>query len=91
MPTGTRHKFLGGRVTDELAAGDDDGSRADRLDFFEDVGRQNDCLLLGHAANQLADFVLLVGIEPVGGLVEDQYFRVVNNRLGETHAAFESL
>ena len=41
-------------------------------------------------ADQLAHLVLLVGVEAVGGLVEDQHFRVVENRLGEADAALEA-
>ena len=35
--------------------------------------------------------MLLVGVEPVGGLVEDQHVGIVQDRLGEADAAAEAL
>jgi hypothetical protein len=65
---------------------DDDGAVADGLDLLEQVRRDHDDLRLGHAADQLANLVLLVRIEAVGRLVEDQDIGVVHDRLGEADA-----
>ncbi len=39
----------------------------------------------------VAHLVLLIGIETVGGLVEDQHLRIVQQRLGQADAALEAL
>ena len=38
---------------------------------------------------QQTDFVFLVGIEAIGGFIEYQNIRVVQNRLSNADAAFE--
>ena len=68
-------QFVGRAVGHDLAAIDDDRARTNRLDFFENVGRENDRLCLAHRPDQRSDFVLLVGIEAIGRLVQDQHRR----------------
>ncbi len=41
--------------------------------------------------DQRAHLVFLIGIEPVGGLVQDQHVRIVHQRLGDAHPALEAL
>ncbi len=77
----------GSIVGDDPTASDDDGARADRLDLFQNVGRDHDDLVLRHLVDQDTDFLLLIRIEAVGGLVQDQHRRVTDHRLRETHAA----
>ena len=78
-------------VGEDAARGDDDRAIADRVDLFEDVGRDHDDLVLRHRADQRAHLVLLVRIEAVGRLVEDQHLRVVQQRLRQADAALEAL
>ena len=73
------------------AAVDDDGARAGRVHFLEDVGREHDRLVLAQLADQLADLVLLVRVEAVGGLVQDQHLGVVDQRLREAGAVAVAL
>src|SRR6266436_3756838 len=89
--SGARLQLLRRAVGDDAAAVDDDGPGARRLDLLEDVGRKNDRLLLAHAADERAYLVLLVRIEAVGGLVEDQHFGIVDQRLSETGAVAKAL
>jgi hypothetical protein len=84
-------EILGRAVGDDAAAVDHDGTGADGLDFLEDMGRNDNGLVLGHLGDQAAHMVLLVRIEAVGRLVHDQHRGVVEDRLGETDAALESL
>ena len=84
-------ELVGLRVGHDPAAGDDDGPGADRLDLFEDVGRDHDRLVAGHLGDQLAHAVLLVRVQPVGRLVEHQHGRIVHDRLGEADPALEAL
>ncbi len=53
--------------------------------------RENDRLVFPHALDEVAHFVLLVGIEPVGRLVHDQDVRVVDQRLREAGAVLVAL
>ncbi len=85
-------KQTGGRaVGDDAAAVDDHGAGADRIHFFQQMGRDDDGLFRRHAADQLAHAVLLIGIEAVGRLVHHQDRRIVQDRLGEADAALEAL
>ena len=45
---------------------------------------------MGQALDQLAHLVLLVGVEAVGGFVENQHLGVMQNRLGQADAALEA-
>ena len=84
-------ELVGPRVGHHPAARDDHRPGADRLDLLEDVGRDDDRLVLGHLADQPAHAVLLVRVEAVGRLVEHQHRRVVHDRLGDADAALEAL
>ncbi len=76
-----------GRVGEHAALGNDDRPAAHRLDLLEQVGRDDDRLLRPHRRDDLAHLVLLVGVEPVGRLVEDQHLRVVQQCLRHPDAA----
>ena len=80
-------QLVGGTVGQHPAAGDDDRPGADRLDLFEQMGRDDDCLFRPHRRDDPAHLVFLVGVEPVGRLVEDHYRRVVDQRLRHADAA----
>jgi hypothetical protein len=86
-----RRELRGRGVGEQAAAGDDDRAGAHRLDFLEDVGRQQDGAVTREFGDQPAHFVLLVRVEAVGGLVEDQRLGVVQDRRGQAHAAAEAL
>ena len=80
-------EFLRGGVDEDGAFGDDDDARADGFDFFKNVSRENDALVLGHLLDELADVMLLVGIEAVRGFVKDKDVRVVDDGLGKADPA----
>src|SRR6266581_4615138 len=88
---GARLELLRRAVGDDAAAVDDDRPGARRLDLLEDVRRENDRLGLAHAADERAHLVLLVRIEPVGGLIEDQHLGIVDQGLGEAGAVAKAL
>ena len=73
-------------VRHDAPAVDDDDARAHGLDFFQYVRREDDRLVRAHALDEIAHLVLLVGVQPVGGLIEDQHVGVVDQRLGEAGA-----
>ena len=54
------------------------------------IDRDNDRLVGGHIGNQLPHIVLLVGIEPVGGLVEDQDLGIMEDGGGKTDTVLEA-
>ena len=78
-------------VGDDPAVGDDDGPRADGIHLLQDVGGDDDHLVGRHGLDQLAHLVLLVRVEAVGGLVQDQHRRVVQDGLGQADAAAKAL
>ncbi len=78
-------------VGNHFALGDDHGARADRVDFFQHVRGQDDGLFVRHGFDEPAHFMFLVGIEPVGGFVENQHGRIMHDGLGQAYPAFESL
>ena len=59
-------------VGHNLAAINNDGPRANRLDFFQNVCRKNDGLFLTHTANQRSHLMLLIGIKTVRRLIQNQ-------------------
>ena len=80
-----------GPVGEDAAMRDDDRPAAHRLDLFEQMGRDDDRLLGPHRCDDPAHLVLLVGVEPVGRLVEDQHLGIVQQRLRHPDPAFEAL
>ncbi len=70
---------------------DDDGARADGVHLLEQVGRDDDRLFRRQRVDEGADLVLLVGVEPVGRLVEDQHRGIVQERLRQSDAALVAL
>ena len=85
------HQVVGRAICYDHALVDDDGARAHRLDLFENVSRNDDRLVGGHVGDELADVMLLIGVEAVGRLVHDQNRRVVQDRLREADAALVAL
>ena len=90
-----RHRFGAaqpvGQVGDsvlrhKLALVDDDDAFAGMLDFREDVGAQDDGVVAGEAADELARFDDLLGVEAGGRLVENQDIGVMQDGLRQTHA-----
>ena len=84
-------QFSRRRVRHHAPGRDDDRARAHGVDLLEDMRRDHDRLLRRHLRDQRAHLVLLVGIEPVGRLVEHQHRRVVQQRLRQADAALEAL
>lgn len=80
-------KLLRGAVSDDLAFVDDNRAAADRLDLFQYMGGYDDGLFRGHVVNEFAHMVLLIGVEPIGGLVENENLRVVQDRLRQPDPA----
>ena len=78
---------LGGcAVGDDFSAIDDDRAGASGFDFFEDVRGKQDGFVFAEAFDELADFVFLVGVEAIGGLIENENFRIMKEGLGEAGA-----
>ena len=73
-------------VFDDFALVDDDHAVANRLDFLHDVRRQKNSFVLSGIFDHRADLDQLVRIESCGGLIEDQYIGVVQQRIGQPDA-----
>ena len=67
----------------------DQSPGAHRIDFFKDMGRDHNRFVGRHLLEQRPHFVLLVGVESVGGLVEDQKLRIVQDCLCQADSPFE--
>ena len=73
-------------VVDQPAFVDEQHAAGHRLDFLQDVGREQDRLALAQLADRLADLANLVRVEPGGRLVEDQHVGLVQQHLGHADA-----
>ena len=71
---------------DDAAAIEDDDAGADRFDLGQDVRRQDDGALLAERGDERQHVAALVGIEAVGGLVEDEHVGAMQERIGEPDA-----
>ena len=91
MIPGTRLQSGGCFVGDDAAVRDDDGARADLVHLFQNVRRDDDQLVFAELIDQTPNLVLLIRIESVGGFVENQHLRIVNQRLRQADAAPETL
>ena len=78
-------------VGHDATMSDDDGARAHLVHFFQDVGRDDDQLVLAQFVDQAPHLVLLVRVQAVGGFVQDESLRVVDQRLSQADAPPEAL
>ncbi len=73
-------------IGDDFSAIDDHRAGARGIDLFENVRGKQNALRGAESLDQLADFVLLIRIEAIGGLIENQHLGIVQKRLGEAGA-----
>ena len=84
---GRREQLGLAALGDDLAVADHDEVVGDHLDLAQQVrGEQHRAGAVGEVAQQLAHPEDPLGIEPVGGLVEDQDARLADQRLGDAEA-----
>src|SRR5260370_420718 len=69
-PFGFLPQFDRRAIRDDLAAIDDDRSRANRVHFFENVRRKNNGFFLAHLSDETTNFVLLVRVQSIGRFVQ---------------------
>ena len=86
-----RSETPGTAFSHDLALVNDHGAGAGSIDFLEDVSREDDGLFLAKFADQLPDFVFLVGVEAIGGFIEDENFGVMKEGLCQARAMPVSL
>lgn len=70
---------------------DDDNAVADRLHLLEDVGGQDDRVVLAEPADQPADLDDLLGVKSHGRFVENDDLGVSDERLGDADFSGGSL
>ena len=76
----------------EQAAAEEDGRPVgDLLDLGQDVGGHQDGVGTGEGTDQRAHLDDLLRVEPVGGLVEDEHARLIEEGLSDGDALAESL
>ncbi len=83
--------LLGGALGHDPALVQDEHPVAGGLHLLQDVGGEDDRLLLAQALDELADLDDLVGVQPGGGLVQDEDLGVVDDGLGQAGALPEAL
>ena len=88
---GTSAKLIRGAVCDDFTAINDDRTGACSLYLFKDVRGKDDRLILTHALNESAHFMLLIRIKTVGRLIENQNIWVMNNALSQASAVTVTL
>lgn len=64
----------------------DEDAVTEGFDFGEDMGGEEDGAVFSEAANELADFDDLGGVEADGWFIEDEEFGLVEDGLGEANA-----
>ena len=75
---------MGGALGDDLAAADHHQLVGDLLDFAQQVrGQQHGSRAVGEVAQEPAHPHDALGVQAVGGLVEDEHLGVVHQRLRE--------
>jgi hypothetical protein len=62
-----------------------------RVDLLKVVCREDDGLLLGHLPDHPSNFMFLVGVQSVGGLIHDEVLGVMKDALGKADPLPESL
>src|SRR6185312_5503670 len=77
-------------VGDDASVRDDDCAAADGVDLFENMSRDHYDLVPTHLVDERPDLELLVGIEAIGGLIEDEHRRVVEDGLSQADPAAEA-
>ena len=81
---GAGEQLLARAVGDDPAVADDQQVVGDRLDLQQQVrGEQHGAAAVGEVAQQAAHPADALGVEAVGGLVEDQHLRVAEQRVRE--------
>src|SRR5262249_23932209 len=70
----------------QLPLVNNDDLLAGLLDFGKNVGAENDGVAAGKAPDQVSGFIDLLGVEPGGGLVENENIRIMNDGLSQTNA-----
>ena len=84
------HQCIRFAVCNQFALINDDNPLTDRLNFRENMRRQNDCLLFAQLCNQIADFNDLLGIKTHHGFIQNQQWRISQQRLCNTYALLVS-
>ena len=85
---GQEVEVLGQGIGHKHAFVDDDHMVAHRLHLLHDVGGEQHGAVLAVGADKFADFNELVRIETGGGLVQNQHFGVVDERLRDADTLF---
>jgi len=75
----------------DTAVVDDDDLVAEHGDLAEDVGGDEDGVFFAEAFDEFANGADLVGVEAVGGFVEDKEGRVVDEGIGDADSLAEAL
>src|SRR5580698_9930832 len=79
-----RVESFGGRAFDEkLTVADDGHARAELADVFDDVGGEDDDDVAADGAEEIEEAVALGGVEPGGGLVDDDELGIGEKSLGD--------
>ncbi|MPM68221.1 hypothetical protein SDC9_115152 [bioreactor metagenome] len=80
------HEAVRRVVRNDAALVDDDDARTDRLNFRKDVRRNDHSAVMSAVLDELANLDDLRGIKTNRRLIENQYLRAANERLGKPHA-----
>ena len=80
-----------GAIGDQLAFVDDQNAVANGGDLLQDVGGEDDGLLAAQLLDEVSDLDDLVRIEAAGGLVEDEHFGRMQDRLGQPNPLLVAL
>ena len=82
-----RGQSAGRALGNNLPAIDNHCRAANRIDFFENMGGNNNRLIARHIGNGAPHLKFLIGVKPVCRLIHHQHIRVMDNGLRQTDAA----
>ncbi len=88
---GTRFERARCFIGDDAPVGDDDGARAHLVNLFQDVSGDDHQFVLAQFVDEPAHLMLLIGIQTIGGLVQDQDLRVMNQCLCQADTPAKTL
>ena len=90
ISVGSHSQFGGSAIGNNPSFINDENSVACGFHFSQNMGTKNDSFFPSYFPNQITDFSNLIGVETRCRLIQNQYFRVMNQCLSQPDPLFVS-